>query len=70
MRLEKKYLLIKKTKYMVMSRDQNAGRGYNMNIDTSPFELAGQFQLLGTILANQNSMQEEIKGRLKSGTAC
>ena len=27
-----------KTKYMVMSRDQNAGRNHNMRIDNSTFE--------------------------------
>jgi len=28
------------------------------------------FKYLGTILTNQNSIQEEIKSRLKSGNAC
>ena len=28
------------------------------------------FKYLGTTLTNQNSIQEEIKSRLKSGTAC
>ena len=29
-----------------------------------------QFKYLGTALTNQNSIQEEIKSRLKSGNAC
>jgi hypothetical protein len=29
-----------------------------------------QFKYLGTTLMNQNSIQEEIKSRLKSGNAC
>jgi len=29
-----------------------------------------QFKYLGRILTNQNSIQEEIKSRLKSGNAC
>jgi hypothetical protein len=29
-----------------------------------------QFKYLGTALTNRNSIQEEIKGRLKSGNAC
>ena len=30
----------------------------------------GQLKYLGTTLTNQNSIQEDIKGRLKSGNAC
>ena len=58
-----------KTKYMVMSGDQNAGRSYNMRIDYRSFERVEQFKYLGTILTNQNSIQKEIKSRLKSGNA-
>ena len=29
-----------------------------------------EFKYLGTTLANQNSIQEEIKSRLRSGNAC
>jgi hypothetical protein len=56
-----------KTKYMVMSRDQNAGRTHNMKIDNSSFKRVDEFKYLGTTLTNQNSIQEEIKSRLKSG---
>ena len=59
-----------KTKYMVMSRDQNAGRSYSMKTDNSSFERAEEFKYLGTILTNKNFIQEEIKSRLKSGNAC
>jgi len=59
-----------KTKYMVMSRDQNAGQNHNMKIDNSSFERVEEFKYLGTTSTNQNSMQEEIKSRLKSGNAC
>ena len=59
-----------KTKYMVMSRDQNAGRSHNIKIDNSSFERVEEFRYLETTLANQNSIQEEIKSRLKSGYAC
>ena len=34
------------------------------------FERVEQFKYLGTALTNQNSIQEEIKSRLKSGNAC
>jgi hypothetical protein len=33
-----------KTKYMVMSRDQNAGRCHNIKIDNSSFERVEQFK--------------------------
>ena len=55
---------------MVMSRDQNAGRSDGMKIDNSSFEKVEEFKYLGTTLTNQNSIQEEIKSRLKSGNAC
>ena len=44
-----------KTKYMVMSRDQNAGRNYSVRIDNSTFERVEEFKYLGTTLTNQNS---------------
>ena len=50
-------------KYMVMSRDQNAGRSRNIKIDNSSFERVEDFRYLGTALTNQNSIQEEIKSR-------
>jgi len=37
-----------KTKYMVMSRDQNAGRSHDIKFDNSCFERVEQFRYLGT----------------------
>jgi len=37
-----------KTKYMVMSRDQNVGRSHNMKTDNSSFERVDRFKYLGT----------------------
>jgi hypothetical protein len=59
-----------KTKYIAMSRDQNAGRIHNIKPDSSFFESVEEFKYLGTTLTNQNSIQEEIKNRLNSGTTC
>jgi hypothetical protein len=59
-----------KTKYMVMSRDQNAGQNGYIQIGNKSFETVEQFKNLGTTLTNQNSIHEEIKSRLKSGNAC
>jgi len=55
---------------MVMSRDQNAGRTHSMKTDNSSFERVDEFKYLGTTLTNENSIQEEIKSRLKSGNVC
>jgi len=59
-----------KTKCTFMSRDQNAGWSHNIKTDNSSFETVEQFTHLGTVLTRQNSTQEEIKSRLKSGNAC
>ena len=59
-----------KTKSVVMSRDQNAGRNNNVRIDNSIFERVEEFKYLGTTLTNRNSIAEEIKSRLKLGNAC
>jgi hypothetical protein len=57
-----------KTKYM-MSLDQNAGRSHSMKTDNSFFEMAEEFKYMEATQTNQNSIQEEIKNRLKSGNA-
>ena len=59
-----------RTKYMVMSWDKNAGRSDSIKIDNRSFERVEEFKYLGTTLTNQNSLQEEIKSRLKLGNAC
>jgi hypothetical protein len=45
-----------KTKHMVMSRDQNAGRSHSIQIGNSWFERVGEFRYLGTAVTNQNSI--------------
>ena len=55
---------------MIMSRDQNAGRSYSMKIDNSSIERVEEFKYLGKPLTNKNSVQEEIKSRMKLGKAC
>jgi len=59
-----------KTKYMVMSRDRNAWRGHSVKIDNSSIERVEELKYLETTLTDQNSIQEEIKSRLKLGNAC
>ena len=53
-----------------MSRDRNAGLGHSVKIDNSSIERLEEFKYLGTTLTNQNSIQEEIKCRLKLGNTC
>jgi sorting nexin-29 len=59
-----------KTKYMVTSRDQNAGQNHNIKIDNKSFETVQKFKYLVTTPTDRNSIHEEIKSRLKSGNAC
>jgi hypothetical protein len=61
-----------KTKYMLMSR-KKAGQKHNINIANianRSFEGVPKFKYLGTILTDQNLMNEKIKSRLNSGKAC
>ena len=62
--------MLKNSKYVVMSRDQNAGPCHNTKIDNRFFERMVQFSYLGTNLTKQSSIQEEIKSMLKMGNAC
>jgi len=55
---------------MIVFRDQHAGRIHSMRMDNSPTERVEEFKYLGTTLTNQNSIQEEIKSRVKLGNAC
>ena len=41
-----------------------------MKIYNNAIERVEEFKYLGTTLTNQNSIQEEIKSRLKLGNAC
>ena len=58
-----------KTRYMIMSRVQNAGRSHSMKTDNIFIERVEEFKYLGTALTNKNYVQEEIKSRLKLGNA-
>jgi len=43
---------------------------HEYKIDSSSFERLEEFKYLETTVTNQNSIQKEIKSRLKSGNAC
>jgi len=59
-----------KSKYMIMSRDQNAEKISNIKTDIMSFEKLVQFKYVGTTVTNRNSIHEEIRSRLKSGSSC
>jgi len=50
-----------KTKYIVISQDQHAGRNHSIQIDNSSFERVEELKYLETTLSNQNSIQEELR---------
>jgi hypothetical protein len=59
-----------KSKYMVVSLEQNAGRSHSIKIYVNLFERVEELKYLRRTLTNQDSIQEEIKNRLKPGNAC
>jgi hypothetical protein len=54
---------------MVMSRYQKARGSHNIKTDNSSLEKVEQFKYLEKTFTHQISIQEEIKGGLKSGNA-
>jgi len=50
-----------KTKYMIMSRDQNAGRNHNMKIDNSSIERVEEFKYLGKTLTNKILFRKKLR---------
>jgi hypothetical protein len=53
-----------------LSPDRNAERGDSVKIDNNSIERVEELQYLGKTLTDQNSIQAEIKSRLKLGNAC
>jgi hypothetical protein len=50
-----------KTKYMLLSRHQNAGQNQCINVANRCSENVAQFRYFGTTTTKQNLIQEEIK---------
>ncbi|KAJ4436003.1 hypothetical protein ANN_18627 [Periplaneta americana] len=59
-----------KTKYMIMSRDQNIVRNGNIKFGDSSFEEVEKFKYLGATVTNINDTREEIKRRINMRNAC
>jgi hypothetical protein len=47
-----------KTKYVVMSRNQNAGHNHNVKIDNKSFQSVEEFKYLGATVTNRSSIHE------------
>ena len=50
-----------KTKYMIMSQDQNAGRSHSMKTDNSSIERVEQFKYLGPTLTNKILFRRKLR---------
>jgi hypothetical protein len=61
---------VEKTKHMLLYRHLNAGQNQDIKIANRSFENMPQFKYLGTTVTSQNLIQEEVKRRLNSGSAC
>ncbi|KAJ4438940.1 hypothetical protein ANN_14894 [Periplaneta americana] len=59
-----------KTKYMIMSRDENIVRNRNIKIGNVSFEEVEKFKYLGATVTYINDAREEIKHRINMGNAC
>jgi hypothetical protein len=49
-----------KTKYMLLSRHQNAGQNHDIRIANRCFESVAQFKYLGTTVRNQNFFRRKF----------
>jgi hypothetical protein len=61
---------IEKTKYMLLSHQQNVGQNWDIKIANRSFENVSQFKYLWTTVTNQNLIQEKIKRRFNFGNVC
>jgi hypothetical protein len=59
-----------KTKYMLLSRHQNAGQDHDIKLTNRCFENVAQFRVLGTTITNQTLIHEEFMRRLNSSNDC
>jgi hypothetical protein len=59
---------VDKTKYMLLSRHQNAGQDRDIKIANRSFENVSRY--FETTVTDQNLIQEKIKRKLNCGNAC
>jgi hypothetical protein len=64
---------VEKTKYMLVSQDQNAGQNLDIKIGNRSFGNVSQFKYVGRSVINQNLFQEDIlvmHATIRSRTFC
>jgi hypothetical protein len=54
----------------MMSGHPNSGQNQNIRIANESFENVANLKYVGTTLANQNDIHDEIRSRLNSRNAC
>jgi hypothetical protein len=59
-----------KIKYKFMSRNKIAGRSHRIKVGNIRFGRLDDFKYMGTVLTNQNFIQEGIESSLNSVNAC
>ena len=59
-----------KIKYMEIGRHRGIIANAHIKIGSNSYKKVETFKYLGSFLTNQNSIQEEIKCRLKAGNSC
>ena len=58
------------TKYKEIGRNRGMIANEHIKVGSNSYEKMKIFKYLGSLLSNQNSIQEEIKCRLKEGNIC
>ena len=56
-----------RTKYVIMAREQNAGRNHSIRIDSSLFESVDVLKYFGTSLTCQSSIEKKLRADLIQG---
>ena len=56
--------------YMEIGRHRDMIASEHISVGSNSYEKVKTFKYLGTLVTNQNSIQNEIKCRLKAGNSC
>ena len=59
-----------KTKYMEIGRHRGMIANEHIRLGSNSYEQKKTFKYIGSLMTNQNPIQDEIKYRLKAGNSC